>query len=149
MLISNLTSARIIALIAMLLAFMFLSFILIRYINKNKVNKEYKHYEDEKKYIPKMIEIYCHKKHRTNGHNLCEECEELKNYTLLRLDKCPFKKNKNFCNFCKVHCYKKDMKIKIKEVMKYSGPRMLIYHPIFTLKHFIQLIKYKKEKKTK
>ena len=36
------------------------------------------------------------------------------------------------------------MKLKIKEVMRYSGPRMLFSHPIFSISHVIQMIKYKK-----
>lgn len=37
------------------------------------------------------------------------------------------------------------MREEIKKVMKYSGPRMLLTHPIFLISHVIQMIKYKKE----
>ncbi len=106
--------------------------------------KELKHWNQEVKLIPKMIEIYCHGNHHTKGKVLCKECEELKEYSLFRLSKCPFKKNKKFCSFCKIHCYKPDMKVKIKEVMKYSGPKMMFSHPIFSISHVLQMLKYKK-----
>ena len=52
---------------------------------------------------------------------------------------------KTFCSNCKVHCYKEEMKEKIKIVMRYSGPRMLFYHPVMALKHVILSKKEKKE----
>lgn len=82
-----------------------------------------------------MIGIYCHKKHRTKKGELCEECKNLSEYATLRTSKCPFMETKTFCSRCKVHCYRPDMKQKIKEVMKFSGPRMMIYHPILAIKH--------------
>ena len=34
-----------------------------------------------------------------------------------------------------VYCYHPKMRQKIKEVMRFAGPRMIWYHPIWTLKH--------------
>ena len=114
-------------------------------MNKDrKTKKELKHWNQEVKLIPKMIEIYCNNNHHTKKHELCLKCEELKLYSLYRLSKCPFKVNKGFCSFCKVHCYKPDMKLEIKDVMRYSGARMLFSHPIFSISHVVQMIKYKK-----
>ena len=76
-----------------------------------------------------MIKKYCHGKHGTKGEELCEECRALTEYALFRLEKCPFKVNKKFCSFCKIHCYKPDMREKIKDVMKWAGPRMIFTHP--------------------
>ncbi len=118
------------------------------------MEKDYKHWEKEKKLIPIMIAMYCkgnHKKIRKeNGLNrkeLCPECEALKEYALFRLEKCPFKKNKGFCSYCKIHCYKPEYKEQIKNVMKYSGPRMLFNHPIFACSHVVGVIKHKKQVK--
>lgn len=81
-----------------------------------------------------MINIYCksHKKQES----IEQECEELLEYVKKRREKCPFKENKPFCSNCKIHCYQKDMQEKIKKVMRYSGPRMIFYHPILAIKHF-------------
>jgi len=88
----------------------------------------------EKKTIDAMIHLYCRKHHGTRG-ELCPECNELHEYAMLRLSKCPFQENKPTCGKCLVHCYKPDMKKKVNKVMRYSGPRMLLYHPILALHH--------------
>ena len=54
------------------------------------------------------------------------------------MDSCPFMETKTFCSKCQVHCYKKDMREKIKEVMRFSGPRMLFHHPIIAIRHLIE-----------
>lgn len=45
---------------------------------------------------------------------------------------------KTFCSNCKIHCYKADMREKIRQVMKFSGPRMLFYHPVMAVRHVIE-----------
>jgi len=108
-----------------------------------------KHWQREKDLIPDMIKIYCHGHHGTRGKEVCGECQELTEYALMRLDKCPFKENKEFCSFCKVHCYKPEKREQIKEVMRYSGPRMLFAHPVFAMAHVAGVIKYKRQQKGK
>ena len=90
----------------------------------------------EKHIIEVMVKIYCKKKHKSNG-KLCEECLELLDYSKKRLDKCMFGNEKSYCQKCPVHCYKKDMKEKIKDVMRFSGPRLLFYNPIEFFKHLL------------
>ncbi len=98
----------------------------------------------EKQVVEKMIKLYCNKKHKTKGGVLCTECKELLDYAHKRADKCPFMENKTFCSACPVHCYSAKMREKIKEVMRFSGPRMLIYHPLLAIWHVIITIKEKK-----
>ncbi len=95
--------------------------------------------EEEKRIVFLMIELY-YKKHKNEI-----EKKELKEYVEFRLLKCPFGDNKTFCSNCKIHCYKKDMQIKIKNVMRYSGPRMLLYHPVIAIKHVKETLKEKKK----
>lgn len=96
----------------------------------------------QKKAIAVMIKIYCKKKHSTKD-KLCDECETLLKYAILRLDNCKFGNSKPNCSDCKIHCYKKDMKEKITEVMKYSGPRLLLHNPKIAIDHLIDKLKYK------
>lgn len=98
--------------------------------------------EREKQTVSYMIALYCKKKHKT-GSGLCTECAALDAYARLRSDKCPFMETKTFCSNCKVHCYKPDMREKIREVMRFSGPRMIFVHPIMAVRHVIES---KKEK---
>ena len=81
-----------------------------------------------------MVGIYCGKNHRAQG-RACPECEELLKYALTRLDKCPLISSKPTCAKCPVHCYKPEMRNRIKDVMRFSGPRMLHRHPILAVLH--------------
>lgn len=91
--------------------------------------------EREKRVIKLMVELYCHKKHQHKSKGLCEECRELLDYAHKRLSFCKFGDEKTTCQKCPIHCYKKDMKQKVKEVMRFSGPRVLIYSPIEFFRH--------------
>ena len=44
---------------------------------------------------------------------------------------------KTFCANCKVHCYKPEMREQIRQVMRFSGPRMLLYHPFLAIWHLV------------
>lgn len=92
--------------------------------------------EKEKEVVTLMIRLYCRKKHGTKT-GLCTECADLAEYACDRSDHCPFMENKTFCSNCKVHCYKPDMREKIREVMRFSGPRMMLYHPVMAVKHLV------------
>ena len=98
-------------------------------------NPTHKRMIREKKTIAYMVDIYCHNHHSTQKGELCSECQEFKQYAFQRLDKCPFQDKKTTCGKCVIHCYRLDMKEKVKKVMRYSGPRMLIHHPSLALHH--------------
>lgn len=98
--------------------------------------------EREKELVTQMIALYCRKKHGSK--ELCESCRELTEYARQRSDKCPFMETKTFCSNCKVHCYRPEMRAKIKEVMAFSGPRMIFHHPCAAVRHVIES---KREKK--
>ncbi len=93
--------------------------------------------EREKRIVSEMIALYCHRKHGTKG-RICDDCAALDAYARMRSDKCPFMETKTFCSNCKVHCYKPEMREKIREVMRFSGPRMLTVHPVIAIKHVIE-----------
>lgn len=96
----------------------------------------------ERKTVAAMIGIYCRDHHRT-GQDLCEECRKLLEYARKRLAHCPFQENKTSCGNCPIHCYKPKMREKIREVMRYSGPRMIRYHPLLALGHLIDGLRKK------
>ena len=120
-------------------------FLLIYMKNKKKkpVDLNLKR-ENEKKMVGEMIALYCRKNHHTAKGELCEECRELNDYAVMRIDKCPFMETKTFCSNCPVHCYKKDMREKIRQVMRFSGPRMIFYHPVPAIRHVVETMKEKK-----
>lgn len=95
--------------------------------------------EKEKQNLTFMVNLYCKKNHKSK--QLCPKCKELLDYAYLRTEKCPHMKDKTFCAFCTTPCYKPDMKIQIQEVMRFSGPRTIFYHPILAVSHLKLRIK--------
>ncbi|MBD1569693.1 MULTISPECIES: nitrous oxide-stimulated promoter family protein [Aliivibrio] len=89
----------------------------------------------EFKTVSAMIEIYCKKNHHSE--TLCEECQQLMDYAEVRLDRCPYGENKPTCNTCPIHCYKPEPKEQMRLVMRFSGPRMLLHHPILAIRHLL------------
>lgn len=89
--------------------------------------------DSEIRVVTRMIKIYCRRKEGNN--ELCQSCTELIEYSTCRLRKCPFGDRKTSCRKCKVHCYSPDMKLRIKAVMRYAGPRMIIYAPLDAIRH--------------
>lgn len=98
--------------------------------------------EREKRLVSQMIALYCRKKH--GGRSLCPSCAALDAYARQRSIRCPFMETKTFCSNCRVHCYEPEMREKIREVMRFSGPRMIVYHPVTVVRHVIET---KKEKR--
>lgn len=93
--------------------------------------------EREKQVVQLMIRLYCKKLHGTQK-GLCPECRELAEYSVMRSARCPFMETKAFCSNCRVHCYKPEMREKIRKVMRFSGPRMLLHHPVMAVRHVME-----------
>ena len=95
--------------------------------------------ERERRTIRLMIELYCQKKHPSAkaGSRLCPACQQLADYSLQRIEHCPFKDNKPTCAKCTVHCYKPAMREQVRQVMRFAGPRMLLYHPVLAIAHLL------------
>ena len=75
----------------------------------------------EKRTVEKMIRFHCERKHKTKRGFLCEDCSELSDYSMHRLDHCQFGEEKPTCRKCTVHCYRPTMREKIREVMGVFG----------------------------
>ena len=73
----------------------------------------------------------------SGGDGLCPECAELLDYARLRLEKCRYGADKPTCANCETHCYKPAMRERVREVMRYSGPRMLKRHPVLAVAHLV------------
>lgn len=101
-----------------------------------------KKYQSETETVDEMIRLFCRKKHHSK--EMCPSCKELSQYCHYRLSLCPFGDKKTFCSNCRIHCYDKEHRQRIRDVMAFSGPRMLFHHPLMAISH---LIETKKEKK--
>lgn len=105
-------------------------------MSKNIQNK----IEQEKETIEFMIRLYCRKHHdkdRKKKKELCSECQELLDYTYLKIDRCPKMEEKTFCATCNIHCYPKVRREQVRQVMKWAGPRMILYNPRLAIKHVL------------
>ena len=110
----------------------------------------------EHRTIEAMAQIYCrdHHKAEPKENKLCQNCREFVDFAGFRLQKCPYGQVKPACQNCPIHCYKPEMKEKARIIMRYSGPRMLLWHPVMAIKHLLHakkpippLPKKKKRKK--
>lgn len=102
--------------------------------------------QKELEVVELMIRLYCRKKHTCKA-GLCAACSELLEYVKFRRSKCPWGEEKPFCANCRIHCYKPQMREKIKEVMRFSGPRMLLYHPVIAMNHLVETKRQKQKLK--
>ncbi len=94
--------------------------------------------EQDRRVIESMIRIYCRGHHTPQKGALCQECDELLLYASKRLKKCPIEESKkNSCRLCKIHCFDHSHSQRMREVMRYSGARMLLRNPIMVIRHFI------------
>lgn len=95
-----------------------------------------KRIEEEKAVVEQMIRLYCRKK---EGNTLiCPDCQKLLDYAHSRLDRCRYGNDKPTCRKCPIHCYRPEMKESIRLVMRWSGPRMILYHPIAAIRHLFR-----------
>ena len=89
----------------------------------------------ERRTIAAMIAIYCRDHH--GGRRTCDACAALEAYASERLDRCVYGVEKPTCVNCPIHCYKREKREAVREVMRYAGPRMLLRHPILASWHLL------------
>ena len=99
------------------------------------VDKSFVRRVRELKTVEVMIDMYCAAHH--GGGPRCADCNDLFDYAQRRLQRCVFGDAKPNCAKCVVHCYTKDMREKIRIVMRWAGPRMLLRHPILGTRHLL------------
>ncbi len=92
--------------------------------------------EREMAIVRLMIGLYC-RKHHGQPAGLCADCSSLASYADERIMHCPLMQAKTFCSACQSPCYRPDMRSRIRQVMRYAGPRMLWYHPVTAFRHFL------------
>jgi len=89
----------------------------------------------ELKTIEAMMRMYC--RHHHGSQPLCAVCSALARYAQRRLERCVFGDAKPACANCQVHCYKPEMRERVRVMMRWAGPRMLWRHPLLALMHSV------------
>ena len=92
--------------------------------------------EREIETVRTMITMYCKAHHHPEG-DMCEECAAVFSYASLKYHRCLFGEDKPVCTVCLVHCYTKEYREKIRKIMRYSGPRMILHHPLMAIDHLL------------
>ena len=102
----------------------------------------------EQRTVYTMILMYCSHFHSGNGY-LCNDCDSLWKYANDRIQQCMLGYSKPVCSNCPVHCYNPEMRERIREVMRYAGPRMIWKHPWFAIMHIADKMLFREDKVAK
>ena len=86
--------------------------------------------------------MYCNQNHNKAG-SICSKCNELIEFANERINRCIFGNDKPVWSECQIHCYRQDMREKIKTVMCFAGLRMIYRHPIIGIRHLIDKRRFK------
>ena len=102
------------------------------------------------KVIVKFIAVHCAARHRgqnrvslppdlaaifPKGVSLCADCGELIAYALLKRKKCPLDP-KPTCKHCHIQCYSNEHRNKMKQIMAFSGRKMILRGRLDYLWHY-------------
>ena len=101
--------------------------------------------EREMRVVSQMVALYCRKNHDASarvstahcGEALCPACAEIDAYAVERTLRCRKMDVKTSCEECGNHCYRKEMRERICEIMRFAGPRMLTVHPVAAVRHLM------------
>lgn len=102
--------------------------------------------ERESVIVQAMIKMYCLANHYSEG-IVCEECDSLSKYAEKRILSCMYGEIKPVCKHCPVHCYSPAMREQMRQVMRWSGPRMILRKPVFAVMHIIDKLTAPNQKK--
>lgn len=97
-----------------------------------------KHQKKDIRLIGKFVEVYCAGKHGAverspyalpadmGERRVCPECADFMAYAVAKRVKCPLEAEKPTCKHCRIHCYGKAQREKVREIMAYSGRRLMM-----------------------
>lgn len=107
----------------------------------------------EKENIRKTFGVYCHKHHNTEGDKLCPKCTALLTTVFIKIGRCPYGIGKPICDKCETPCFGEAATNEFRSIMSSSQRKMLLTHPMMTIKHKLQGLgvdyaKQERDKKT-
>ena len=97
-----------------------------------------KHQQKDIRLIAKFVEVFCQGRHggieRPAFHlpaglgerGLCPDCAAFMEYAIAKRLKCPLEAEKPTCKRCRIHCYAKAEREKVREIMAWSGRRLML-----------------------
>jgi hypothetical protein len=101
------------------------------------------------KVLLNFVRVFCRAKHNSGERIeipageiasgkilLCPDCAVLVTYALEKRRKCPLDP-KPSCKNCHIHCYSKEYRARIREIMAFSGRRMIMRGRLDYLWHYL------------
>jgi Nitrous oxide-stimulated promoter len=97
-----------------------------------------KHQKKDIRLIGAFVEVYCDGKHGAverslfslpaglGERRLCSECADFMTYAINKRMKCPLEAEKPTCKRCRIHCYAKTQRERVREIMAYSGRKLMM-----------------------
>jgi hypothetical protein len=97
-----------------------------------------RHQKKDIRLIGRFVEVYCAGNHGTaekqlfpfpediGERRMCAECSGFMAYAVARRLKCPLEAEKPTCKHCRIHCYAEPQLAKVREIMEYSGKKMIL-----------------------
>jgi hypothetical protein len=104
--------------------------------NQEKQGKELQRQEKDIRVLAAFIGCFCRGRHQSPKGELCPQCSELLRYARSKREKCPLDP-KPSCKHCPIHCYARTQREAIREVMAYSGRRLLLRGRLDLLWHYL------------
>lgn len=98
--------------------------------------------------IGKFVEVYCGGKHvdiekqsfqlpeGLGERMVCADCAAFMAYAISKRLKCPLEAEKPTCKHCRVHCYDKARREKVREIMSYAGRKLMMRGRVDYLWHY-------------
>lgn len=109
------------------------------------------HQKKDIRLIGKFVEVYCHGKHRAAAHTpvalpsglgerrLCPACTAFLEYAITKRLRCPLEAEKPSCKHCRIHCYDQLHRAMVREIMAYSGRKLMMRGRLDYLWHYFFL----------
>jgi len=101
------------------------------------------------KILINFVRVYCGAKHDAQARVnvglreiagketlLCRECAGVLEQALEKRRNCPLEP-KPSCKKCRIHCYGKDHRARMREIMAFSGRRMILRGRLDYLRHYL------------
>jgi hypothetical protein len=88
--------------------------------------------------IGKFVEVYCAGKHAATERDplqlpaglgeriICPDCASFLEYAVTKRLNCPLEAEKPSCKHCRIHCYDRPRREKMREIMSYAGRRLML-----------------------
>lgn len=109
--------------------------ILSKFLPKKKPVEIKNNIPKEKANIKKTFAVYCHSNHNTPNDKLCPKCTALLATVMTKMNRCPYGITKPICDRCEIPCFGTSQTREFRKIMSSTQKRMLLKHPIMTVKH--------------